>query len=196
MRTHPPFPPRSFSSTPSLTVILTLWAGLEHDKDETSNQGEEGRPKAKKVKGKKEKKGNRVKRRGREESRFFKPSHPPVPSSFAPKPLLFFGSTTPSDPVLDPRHRSSSHCPSRPHHSPSSPPVEGGFERIRGSRRGTPRPAIGICGLGPPAMDPPPSQGRRSSLQEHQRHSSSPGLGAAILPTHGRGTLGLYETAQ
>lgn len=50
-----PFPPRSFSSTPSLTVILTLWAGLEHDKDETSNQGEERRSKARE-KGKTQKK--------------------------------------------------------------------------------------------------------------------------------------------
>jgi hypothetical protein len=45
---HTPLPLHSFSSTPSLTVILTLWAGLEHDKDETSNQGEERRPKVKK----------------------------------------------------------------------------------------------------------------------------------------------------
>lgn len=69
--THTPLPPRSFSSTPSLTVILTLWAGLEHDKDETSNQGEEGRPKAKKEGEEEEKNGNRVKRRGREEEQVF-----------------------------------------------------------------------------------------------------------------------------
>jgi hypothetical protein len=150
------------------------------------------------VKGKKEKKnGNRVKRRGREESRVFKPSHPPVPSSFAPKPLFFpwFHKHLPtlfSTLDIDPRRIA------RPDRTTVRrlPPSKGD-SNASGARAGAPlAPPLASVDWARPLWTLPPVKGGGRACRKHQRHSSSPGLGAAILPTHGRGALGLYETAQ